>query len=448
MLFVFLFSSCFLLVVFLFSSCSLLVLFLFCSLAFFLLSSCSLLALFMFSLLSNGSFQWSKVRSQIYEYSDLKIYKDDFEVALIKHTKEYYRNKSAKWISMDTVSTYLAKSVQCLEMERALVQDRLNTTSTQYKLIRACENMILVGPNRDYLTFILSSDTGVGYMLIHDQFDDLRNMHSVLSHIKEQQPMADAMRDHIAAMGVKIIQKRAKEVEQVIAKKKTDSFKISENFINELLDLYRKYNTLITKEFNKDPLLEKALVQAFQLLMKNEPSDHIDKQKYSLIDEKQNVFHVSPNSQMLASNIDHIYRNSNDFDTRDDLELRLSECASLFDFLTDKDNFIAFHTQFLSERLLGKKFNTEEEKFFIGQIKIKQGPQFTNQQETMIADLEKYNGGKNNGDESKNDGMNDFKSKFKNVYLKGESKSIEDNVHAKRWKGDGFNVKLLTSASW
>ena len=31
--------------------------------------------------------------------------------------------------------------------------------------------------------------------------------------------------------------------------------------------------------------------------------------------------------------------------------------------------------------------NTEEEKVFIGQIKIKQGPQFTNQQETMIADL-------------------------------------------------------------
>ena len=343
-------------------------------------------------------------------------------------------------------SVYLAKAVHCLEREGALAQDRLNAASTHSKLMAVCEKMILVGPNRDYLTFILSSDTGVGYMLLHDQFDDLRNMHSVLSRISEQQPMADAMRDHIVAMGVKIIQKRAKEVEQTMAKKKLDSFSVSEAFINELLDLYRKYNTLITKEFNKDPLLEKALVQAFQLLMKNEPLDHIDQQKHSLIDEKQNVFHVSPNSQMLASNIDHIYRNSNDFDTRDDLELRLSECASLFDFLTDKDNFIAFHTQFLSERLLGKKFNTEEEKFFIGQIKIKQGPQFTNQQETMIADLEKYNGEKSNDADESGGGMNGFKNKFKTMYLKGEHK--EDNVHAQRWKGDGFNVKLLTSASW
>ena len=340
-------------------------------------------------------------------------------------------------------SVYLAKAVHCLEREGALAQDRLNAASTHSKLMAVCEKMILVGPNRDYLTFILSSDTGVGYMLLHDQFDDLRNMHSVLSRISEQQPMADAMRDHIVAMGVKIIQKRAKEVEQTMAKKKLDSFSVSEAFINELLDLYRKYNTLITKEFNKDPLLEKALVQAFQLLMKNEPLDHIDQQNHPLIDEKQNVFHVSPNSQMLASNIDHIYRNSNDFDTRDELELRLSECASLFDFLTDKDNFIAFHTQFLSERLLGKKFNTEEEKFFIGQIKIKQGPQFTNQQETMIADLEKYNGEKSNDADESGGGMNGFKNKFKTMYLKGE-----DNVHAQRWKGDGFNVKLLTSASW
>lgn len=141
---------------------------------------------------------------------------------------------------------------------------------------------------------------------------------------------------------------------------------------------------------------------------------------------------------MLAANIDHIYSNSQkDFDDRDMLEKRLSECASLFEFLTDKDSFIAFHTQYLSERLLVKKANTEEEKFFIGLLKISAGPQFTNQQETMIADLDKFTKSSEGGGSSAGD-MNDFVNVFKDQYIKD----------AKRWKGDKFNIKCLTAACW
>ena len=51
-------------------------------------------------------------------------------------------------------------------------------------------------------------------------FDDLRNMHSVLSDIDEQQPMADAMRDHIIHCGHKIMQRRVKEIIKAMEKKK------------------------------------------------------------------------------------------------------------------------------------------------------------------------------------------------------------------------------------
>ena len=119
-------------------------------------------------------------------------------------------------------------------------------------LIDACEDMILRGPERSYLQFILSSETGVGYMLIQDKFDDLRNMHTVLSNISEQQPMADAMRDHIIACGEKIILVRTKEIEQVFSKKKSDEYKVSNHYIDHLLDLHRKYFALIRDEFNND----------------------------------------------------------------------------------------------------------------------------------------------------------------------------------------------------
>ena len=257
--------------------------------------------------------------------------------------------------------------------------------------------------------------------------------------------MADAMRDHITECGEKIILQRSKEIDGIMENKKIDEFKVSPDFIDQLLTLHRKYATLIRKEFNNDSLFEKALVQAFQRIMKNEPQDHLT---FDINQSNGTTLHVCGNAQMLAGAIDHIYRHSDDFDTRDDLERRLTECAELFEFLTDKDYFIEFHTTFLSQRLLGKKFNTDEEKFFIGKIKLKEGPQFTNQQETMIADLEKYrdaSSSSNNGSsgETKStSSVNQFKEHFKTTFL------LKKKETSSCWKGDEFNVKLLTGASW
>ena len=87
--------------------------------------------------------------------------------------------------------------------------------------------------------------------------------------------MADAMRDHITECGEKIILQRSKEIDGIMENKKIDEFKVSPDFIDQLLTLHRKYATLIRKEFNNDSLFEKALVQAFQRIMKNEPQDHL-----------------------------------------------------------------------------------------------------------------------------------------------------------------------------
>ena len=76
--------------------------------------------------------------------------------------------------------------------------------------------------------------------------------------------MADAMRDHITECGEKIILQRSKEIDGIMENKKIDEFKVSPDFIDQLLTLHRKYATLIRKEFNNDSLFEKALVQAFQ----------------------------------------------------------------------------------------------------------------------------------------------------------------------------------------
>ena len=338
-------------------------------------------------------------------------------------------------------SDYLDKAVHALERERCLVRDYLHD-ETMNPLIDACEDMILRGPKRSYLQHILYSETGVGYMLSHDQFDDLRNMHKVLSGISEQQPMADAMRDHIIDCGKKITLQRAQELNELRskahskaddmslavarqkyalfhdmdmkdvtevmvkkssaglkgwyesslslplessqgeekksssggggggggggakakkdgkkAKKKEDqNRKTSPDFISSLFDLHRKYAQVIHEQFNNDVLFEQALVQAFQHVVKDEPVDYLAD---STTEEDGSEFFVSSNAEMLSHEVDYIYQHTNKYD-REQLETILTECSKLFEFLSNKDLFITFHTQQLALRLLGKSANTDE----------------------------------------------------------------------------------------
>ena len=263
-----------------------------------------------------------------------------------------------------------------MERERELVSDCLHT-ETMDPLIDACEDMILRGPktkeapNGAYLKYILYSDYGVGYMLEEDKFDDLRNMHKILSGISEQQPMADAMRDHIIDCGQKIILQRAKELDDIRAKEDANAKKdgkkskkkngdqnrkTSPNFISSLLDLHRKYINVIHEQFNDDMLFEKALVQAFQQVVSDEAVDHLTD---PIAEDDGSIFFVSSNAEMLSHEVDYIYEHTNKYD-RDQLETILTECSKLFEFLSERDLFIEFHTQQLALRLLGKKANTDE----------------------------------------------------------------------------------------
>lgn len=388
-----------------------------------------------------------KTAPQLHQFTSMKIYEKDLEEKLLLHTKNYYKKMGAKWIRNNSVSDYLGKAVEYLDMEEALVRDRLDIVSRD-KLIREYQQMILVGPNRSYLEFILKADTGVGFMLVNNNFDDLKNMHRVLSGINEQQPMADAVRDHISSIGCGYILDRSEEIKKAFRDNKEDGFGISKEFINHLLSLYRLYDQLIEEAFKKDPLFEKSLVQAFQKILKVEPGDYLNAEEK--IDSNQVERHICSNSVMLAHCIDYIYKHERDFDTIEEFETRLTECASLFEYLTDKDTGIAFHKMKLSERLLSKKYcHPDKEKFFISIIKINQGTHFTNQCETMIADLERFLSGKTKDKDGKKL-INYFPTLFEKKYLKGETGNSEDLKHSKRWADNngGLNVKLLTKHQW
>ena len=160
----------------------------------------------------------------------------------------------------------------------------------------------------------------------------------------------------------------------VTVEKKTGHFTLKNEQTVKLIDLPGIYN--IDHDEQGSSLDERV---AFDYIMKNEPEDHLSAAVSAAAAAAAGAaasssgasspavtsvvaaeYFVSPNAKCLAEKVDYIYCHSNEFDTRDDLEERINECAVLFDFLMDKDIFIDFHTYFLAQRLLGKNVSSKE----------------------------------------------------------------------------------------
>jgi hypothetical protein len=418
------------------------------------------------------------------DHKDLSVYKADFETDFLTATRAYYEAQAQNWVAQGSAALYLERATAALAHERALLTECLIPESSA-ALVSVCQDAILRGPERSHLAFILESATGVGYMLNNDKFADLHNMHAVLESIQEQQPMADAVRDHIVSLGEQVIEervanavkvqaseKKARDKAAADAKKKNRppksreikeiGIKASPDFICKLVVLYGKYNKVIDGEFNKDPLFQTALEQAFQRIVKIEPGDEDD------IDP--NLVRVERNAEMLAAHLHKfVFKKVSSFEDGK-FEEQLHECASLFRFLVDKDLFLVIYKKLLSQRLLSGKADQsiENEKIFIRDLKKDQGTAYTASLETMMLDIEKCEQ-VNEGDA---EGYNtrhwerQWEVQRKDAVAKrgggggrGESKCGNDEEAAAaaaaaattlaRWgQGASFKVKPLTMRCW
>ena len=89
------------------------------------------------------------------------LYRDAFEEAFLKASKDYYTNESNIFISKNTMSDYMKKVLRRIDEEQARLRSFLHTSSEKELLLRC--DQILIENHRDTIWTEFHS------LLLHDQ---------------------------------------------------------------------------------------------------------------------------------------------------------------------------------------------------------------------------------------------------------------------------------------
>ena len=203
--------------------------------------------------------------------------------------------------------------------------------------------------------------TGFAALLQNEKYDDLDLVYKMFSKVPEKK-------------GLELITKIFQKYVEKDGLTKMSDFhqnhekKSETNIIKELIDLYTKYNNIVKKQLQNDPIFQRSLKMAFENIMSYEIPD----------DNKQIV-------ELLALYTDTIMKTSI---PESELELILENVCNMFKFLIDKDIFEKIYTNLLSKRLLSQKSTSEDaERIMISLLKMTSGASFTSKMEGQLSDL-------------------------------------------------------------
>ena len=148
------------------------------------------------------------------------------------------------------------------------------------------------------------------------------------------------------------------------------------NYVDCLLEIYEKFNDLVTHTFLQHPGFVKALENGFTVII-NENSFIIKSKNPNL------------SGQLLAQFIDHILRRSS-VQKREEKEIEnlLERCIQLFKFLSDKDIFQKYYSRYLAVRLIEDvSIGEEYEQLILNGLQFICGLDFTSKFQKMFQDM-------------------------------------------------------------
>lgn len=179
----------------------------------------------------------------------LKIYRENFEAAYLDATSAFYRLKASEQLQANGVQAYMRYADTKLREEEARAQRYLEPSS--YAALTACCVSVLVGDPLPTLLaecppLIRASDT-----------ERLQLMFRLLDRVADGvEPMLKNLEDHIVSAGLEDMVSAADIITQD-----------SEKYVERLLELFRKFSTLVKEAFFDDPRFLTARDKAFKTVV-------------------------------------------------------------------------------------------------------------------------------------------------------------------------------------
>lgn len=322
------------------------------------------------------------------------IYKEDFEGPLLTATTAFYGLESQLYLRGNDASVYLARAALRLREEESRAQQCFQGSTLQ-KLLRATEQQLLQNCGREVLQL---PATGLAFMLTNSRVDDLRRVYELFGRIPGGHGLVcNLLQEHVRVCCSETVSGDADTKRDADAKgagaagepgvpapkdpgAKGGSSKVAVAFVQSLLDLQAKYDSLLRAAFMTerlpsrtmvpDPQFAKAVSRAMEMTLRS----------------------AARAPEYLSLFIDHRLRKDSKAlswaESTQELEKTMSATMRLFRLLQDKDVFERYYKQHFSKRLIGNKSVSDEgERSMISRLKAECGYSFTSKLERMYQDI-------------------------------------------------------------
>ncbi|KAK5650219.1 hypothetical protein RI129_001248 [Pyrocoelia pectoralis] len=331
----------------------------------------------------------------------MQIYRENFEAAYIQSTETFYRLKAPEQLSTNGVQAYMKYADNKLREEEGRAQRYLEAGSNG--VIQCCVK-VLVG---NALSAILAE---CAPLIRSGETDRLHLMFRLLERVPDGVlPMLRELESHITSAGLADMIAAADIITQD-----------SEKYVERLLELFRKFSSLVRDAFTDDPRFLTARDKAFKSVVNDTTVFRLELGTGKNASTKV----VAPESkcpELLANYCDMLLRRTplSKRLTSEEIELRLKDVLLVLKYVANKDVFMRYHKAHLTRRLiLDASADSEKEEDMVEWLR----------EVGMPADY-----------------VNKLARMFQDIKV---SEDLNGQFRASTARHDAINIKILNAGAW
>lgn len=265
------------------------------------------------------------------------VYIQYIEIPYLEEIEIYYSQESAEFIEQNGIWNYLQKAISRIE-EEEIRNSRYIDPSSECKVNCALHSVLIAAHKEKMSSEFLS-------MLQDEHTVDLHRMFLLLQRIEGALiPLTKQFLKHIQTYGFEFIQRVP------LSKSLEPNFIIS--YSETLLEIYLKFNDLVSQTFHNHPQFVSALEEGFRIVINSNPI--LSSSSSSPSSSSSSSSHVNLTSaQLLAMYCDIILKTSSHVKMDEfALEKTIDRCTQLFKFIDAKDIFQKYFSVHLANRLI------------------------------------------------------------------------------------------------
>jgi cullin 3 len=308
------------------------------------------------------------------EDESTKLYLTSFEPKFIESSRLFYFNEGRAFLANGDAGAFCAQARRRLKEEEERCRQTISSI-TEPKIKSVIDKEFILAHIKDVINM---EGTGVKNMLDNDKIQDLANLFGIVSRVDTRKvALKQAVQKRVVDLGEEV----NKTAQATLSKKpqprapgeKTQERSVTQqtqaalDWVEQVLQLKIKYDNILERAFSSDPIMEKALEQAFQdFIAANDRSpEHVS----LFLDE-------------------YLKRGIKD-KTEAQVDVVLDKGILLLQYLNSIDQFETYYRKHLAKRLLMKRsVSRDMERQMLSKMKLKLGSNITQKLEGMIKDME------------------------------------------------------------